>query len=401
MSTTPRTRVARVITRMNIGGPAWHVTILSTRLGPEFETRLLVGEEDAREGSMFDTARAAGAEIVHVPGLKREPSPVDDLRVAIWLYRYFRVWRPQIVATHMAKAGALGRTAAFLARVPIRIHTFHGHVLEGYFGATKNSVYATMERLLDLVTTRFVAISPMLKRDLERMGIGKRRTALIRLGLDLERFAEVPARGALRAGLGISPEVPLVGIVGRLVPIKGHDLFLEMAARVVERKPDAHFVIVGDGELWDSLQQQVQRLRLGERVHLTGWRQDLENVYGDLDVLVCSSLNEGTPVSVIEAGAAGVPVVATDVGGVRDVIVDGETGLLAASGDAASLARRVIQVLNDRALAEAMSAAARRWVTGRYSADRLVDDIRTLYLSLLPRQAAPDSLATPTPRIQL
>jgi len=169
----------------------------------------------------------------------------------------------------------------------------------------------------------------------------------------------------------------------------------------MERRPEAQFAIVGDGELWDSLQQQAQRLRLGERVHFTGWRRDLEAVYSDLDVLVCSSLNEGTPVSAIEAGAAGVPVVATDVGGVRDVIVDGETGLLAASGDAAGLARRVIQVLDDRALAEAMSAAARRWVTGRYSADRLVDDIRSLYLSLLPRQAAPDSLATPTPRIQL
>jgi glycosyltransferase involved in cell wall biosynthesis len=391
MSTTRRTRVARVATRLNIGGPALHITILATRLGPEFETVLLVGETDAREGSMLAEAEAAGATVIRVPGLKRKPSLVDDLRAALWLYRYFRSWRPAIVASHMAKAGTLARLAAYFARVPIRIHTFHGHVLDGYFSKAKTFIYLTVERLLGRVTSRFIAISPALAEDLRHMGIGAGKTSVIPLGLDLGRFHDLPERGAFRADLGVGSEAILVGIVGRLVPIKAHDLFLQMASDVRRHREDVEFVIVGDGELWSSLREEVAALGLGDSVHFAGWRRDLPEVYGDLDLVVCCSINEGTPVSVIEACAAGTPVVGTDVGGMGDVITSGETGLLVPSGDRAALTEAVLNVIDNPDRASAMSTAARATVIQKYSAERLVEDIRRLYFDLVPGASAESS----------
>ncbi len=384
MSTTSKIRVARVATRLNIGGPALHVTILATRLGPEFETVLLVGETDAREGSMLGEAEAAGATVIQVPGLKRKPALVADLRAALWLYRYFRSWRPTIVASHMAKAGTLARLAGFLARVPVRVHTFHGHVLDGYFSKTKTFLYLSVERLLSKITSRFIAISPALAADLREMGIGAGKTSVIPLGLDLGRFQDLPERGAFRADLGVGPDAILVGIVGRLVPIKAHSLFLEMASDVRRRRGDVEFVIVGDGELWSTLQEQVMALELENCVHFAGWRRDLPEVYRDLDLVVCCSFNEGTPVSVIEACAAGTPVVGTEVGGMGDVISSGETGLLVPSGDRAALTEAVLGIVDNPAKAAKMSTAARAIVTRKYSADRLVEDIRRLYFELVP-----------------
>jgi glycosyltransferase involved in cell wall biosynthesis len=257
-------------------------------------------------------------------------------------------------------------------------------VLDGYFSAAKTFLYLSVERLLGMITSRFIAISPALAEDLRRMGIGAGKTAVIPLGLDLGRFQDLPERGALRADLGIRPDATLVGIVGRLVPIKAHGLFLEMAAEVRRGRDDVEFVVVGDGELWSSLQQRVGALGLRDCVHFAGWRRDLPEVYADLDLVVCCSINEGTPVSVIEACAAGKPVVGTDVGGMRDVISAGETGLLVPSGDLHALTAAVLSVIDSPEDAARMSAAARSIVTRTYSAERLIDDIRKLYFELVP-----------------
>lgn len=361
-----------------------HVTILATRLGPEFETVLLVGETDAHEGSMLAEAEAAGATVITVPGLKRAPALFDDLRATLWLYRYFRAWRPTIVASHMAKAGSLARVAGYLARVPVRVHTFHGHVLDGYFGKAKTLIYLSVERLLAVVTSRFIAISPSLAADLHRLGIGKGKTSVVPLGLDLGRLHDLPERGAFRADLGVGPDAILIGIIGRLVPIKAHTLFLEMASEVRSRRDGIEFAIVGDGELWSYLQAKVDALGLRDSVHFAGWRRDLPEVYRDLDLVVCCSINEGTPVSVIEACAAGTPVVGTDVGGMGDVITSGETGLLVPSGDCAALTEAVLKAIDNPAKAAEMSRAARATVTRKYSAERLVEDIRRLYFELAP-----------------
>jgi glycosyltransferase involved in cell wall biosynthesis len=224
---------------------------------------------------------------------------------------------------------------------------------------------------------------------------------LIRIGLDLERFTRAAPRGPFRGAIGVPIDRPLVGIVGRLTPIKRHDLFIAMAEHVSRCRPDVLFAIIGDGELWTALNKEVARRGLADRVHFSGWRQDLESVYADLDVWVCCSVNEGTPVSVIEAGAAAKPVVATDVGGVSDVVVDSETGVLVPSGDSGALSEAVLSLLDDPARAAALGSAARRWVLGRYSADRLLGDIRMLYRSLLDRQPISEPIATTAPTTEL
>jgi glycosyltransferase involved in cell wall biosynthesis len=367
---------------MNIGGPARHVTILTTRAGPEFDGVLLTGEPEAREGSLEDEAVNAGAHVVHVPHLRRPLSPFGDVLALIWLFRYFRREKPAIVATHLAKAGTVGRLAAAMAGVPVRIHTFHGHVLDGYFGRASTTAFTMVERFLGRLTTRFVAISPEIASDLDRLNIGRGKTIVVRLGLDLDHLAGHP-RGALRTELGIGADAPLVGIAGRLVPIKAHDLFLDAAASVSRTHPDARFVIVGDGELWDELHREVESRGLSKIVSFTGWRADLPAVYSDIDVAVCCSRNEGTPVSLIEACAAGRAVIGTRVGGMPDIITPGVNGLLVPSGDAGALAAAMSELIVDPGRRAAMGAAGRSMVLERHGADRMVRELKELYRNLL------------------
>ena len=382
MTSSRPPRIARVITRLNIGGPARHVTILTVRCGPEFDGVLLVGEPEAREGSLLDDAVAAGANVVHVPHLRRPLSPLADLQAFIWLFRYFRRERPEIVATHTAKAGSVGRLAAALAGVRIIVHTFHGHVLDGYFGRIRTSVFVVVERFLGLLTTQFIAISPEIASDLERLGIGHGKTVVVRLGLDLDHLT-IDKPGRLRSDIGVPPGVPLVGIVGRLVPIKAHDLFLAAASLVAKAHPDAHFAIVGDGELWSELHAAVARLGLAERVHFTGWRSDLAEVYSDLDIVVCCSRNEGTPVSLIEACAAGRCVIGTRVGGIADIIATGVNGLLVPSGDSGALATAIEDLISDPAKRGMMGNTGRQMVLERHGSSRMVSELKEVYRRLL------------------
>ena len=387
MTSSRPPRIARVITRLNIGGPARHVTILTARSGPEFDGVLLVGEPEAREGSLLDDAVAAGTNLVHVPHLRRPLSPLADLQAFVWLLRYFRRERPAIVATHTAKAGTLGRLAAAIAGVPIIVHTFHGHVLDGYFGRIRTSVFIGIERFLGLLTTRFIAISPEIESDLERLGIGRGKTVVVRLGLELDHLT-VEKPGRLRAELGVPGGVPLVGIVGRLVPIKAHDLFLAAASTVAKAHPDAHFAVVGDGELWEELHAVVARSGLAARVHFTGWRSDLAEVYSDLDIVVCCSRNEGTPVSLIEACAAGRCVIGTQVGGIADIIAPGVNGLLVPSGDPGALATAIEDLIEDPARRKRMGTAGRQMVLERHGSDRMVRELKDVYRGLLEETPA-------------
>ena len=362
------------------------MTILTVRCGPEFDGVLLVGEPEAREGSLLDDAVAAGANLVHVPHLRRPLSPLADLQAFIWLFRYFRRQRPEIVATHTAKAGSLGRLAAAMAGVPIIVHTFHGHVLDGYFGRIRTSIFVGVERFLGRLTTQFIAISPEIASDLERLGIGHGKTVVIRLGLELDHLT-VDKPGRLRSDLGVPAGAPLVGIVGRLVPIKAHDLFLAAASLVAKAHPDAHFAIVGDGELWSTLHVAVARLGLADRVHFTGWRSDLSEVYSDLDIVVCCSRNEGTPVSLIEACAAGRCVIGTRVGGIADIIATGVNGLLVPSGDSGALATAIEDLIADPARRQIMGKTGRQMVLERHGSGRMVRELKEVYRRLLEGNA--------------
>jgi glycosyltransferase involved in cell wall biosynthesis len=268
------------------------------------------------------------------------------------------------------------------------VHTYHGHVFHGYFCPRKTQIFLWLERLTARFSDRLITISPALKDELANQYhvAPADKFVVVPLGLELAPFAETPRRcGTFRAEFGIASDVPLVGIVGRIVPIKNHELFLAMADRVRQSIPNAHFVIIGDGERRAEIEKLVDDLKLRAAVTFTGWLRDLKPAYSDMDALVISSDNEGTPVSLIEALAAGVPVVSTAVGGVPDLLRHGEYGQIVPPRDPAALAAAVLNVLSEP---ERDQAAIRQAVVAAYNIDRLARDLAALYRDLLARKAA-------------
>lgn len=371
-----RPAVVRMITRLNIGGPARQALSLTSRLRDEYRTMLVAGIPSPSEGELTQP----DVEVVRLP-LVRPLEPRSDVRALVRAAQLLHRERPRILHTHMAKAGSLGRVAARTMRHPPRtVHTFHGHVLEGYFRPAVERAFVTVERGLAHVTDALIAISPEIRDGLLDLGIGRpEQYRVIPLGFDLSEHNQVHGpSGALRARLQLAASVPLVGIVGRLVPIKDHALVL----RAMVRLPDAHLAVLGDGELRGELEAQVEQLGLSPRVHFVGWWTDIPAAMADLDVVVLSSRNEGTPGVLIEAGACARPVVSTDVGGVRSVVDDEVTGLLVPRDDAEAMAAALERVLADRELASRLGHAGREHVA-HFSLDRLVTDIKALYGELL------------------
>jgi glycosyltransferase involved in cell wall biosynthesis len=378
-------RVMRLFSRLNVGGPSLHVVYLTAGLRAlGYETLLVVGREGPREGNLLDWARARGVECLQLHGLGREILPWSDARSLVEIYRLMRRFRPTIVHTHAAKAGLVGRLAARLAGVPVRVHTFHGHVLRGYFGPLRSRAFGLIERGLARTSSAIVAVSDAVKRELVELRVAPAsRIRVIPLGLDLEPLAGSLPRGALRGPARVPADAPLVGCVGRLAAIKDLDTFLAAAALVRRARPEVRFALVGDGEERSRLEQVCRRAGLSDAVHFHGWQRDLASVYGDLDVAVNSSRNEGTPVALIEALAAGRPVVATRVGGTPDLLGDDERGLLVPPGDPQALARAVLDVLTRSDEARARAEAGRAHVLARHTTRRLVHDVDQLYRELL------------------
>jgi glycosyltransferase involved in cell wall biosynthesis len=381
-----KTRVMRVIARLNIGGPAIHTILLTAGLDPaRFESTLVTGVEAACEGNMLDLAAQKGVQPLVIPELGREINPMKDWVTLFKLYRLFRDRRPHIVHSHTAKAGTVGRMAARLAGVPVVVHTFHGHVFHDYFGPLQTRVFIGIERFLASLSDRIVAVSEGQRRELAEYGVASLdKIAVVPLGFELDALLNCePLRGQLRRELGIPDGMALVGIVARLTAIKNHRLFLDAARLIVEAGQEAMFLVAGDGELRAELEAYVAELRLAERVIFTGWRRDLPRIYADLDVVALSSLNEGTPVSLIEAMAAAKPVVATRVGGVSDVILDKESGYLVQSKDAEGLARGILDLLQAPDRAREMGLAGRAAVHPKYASETMLANIEKLYLELL------------------
>ena len=387
-------RVVRVITRLNVGGPSIQAMTLSDRLTSRgFETLLVHGQLDAGEGDMRYLLPSSVA-VRHLPALRRPLAPVHDAVALSQLLNVMRDVRPHIVHTHMAKAGTLGRLAAAMynrtagrgRRVRV-VHTYHGHVLDGYFSATKTRLFLAIERGLARATDRIVAISPRIRTELlEEQRIGRPdQYRVVPLGFELNGLAAIDsaARAQARARLQIPAGVAVVTTVGRLTAIKQHRLFLEAAQLVAKAHPSVVFLIVGDGELRSELEAAASSLHIAERVRLLGWRRDLETIYGATDVFLLTSRNEGTPVALIESMAAACAGVSTDVGGVPDVLQSDAVGLLAANGDASALAGHVTTLLGDPERRRRMGAAGRALVVARYGLDRLVADVETLYRELL------------------
>jgi len=382
-------RVVRAIARLNLGGPAMHVALLTEGLDRRgFRTTLVTGRVGKGEADMADFALARGVRPRVLPGLGRDLSAASDLRALGALLSLLRRERPAILHTHTAKAGALGRVAGFLSGVPIRIHTFHGHVFRGYFGAAASYVVRVMERGLGLLTHRVIAVSEEVGRDLaEAYGVvppGK--IEVVPLGLDLEPFLRAgrgEGRGEFRKEIGASAGEPLVGIVGRLVPVKDHAFFLEAGAALLREIPEARLVVVGSGPLEGALRERARALGITGRCSFLGWRRDAARICADLDVVALTSVNEGTPVALIEAAAAGVPVVARAVGGVASALAGVEEATLVPAGaPPAGFAASLAAAIRASAGRPRRPSAA---VLARYSVRRLCDDVERIYREELAR----------------
>lgn len=377
-------RVVRIIARLNIGGPAIQAITLTERLESlGYETLLIRGSEDAREGSMDHLADELGVRPLRIPRMGRELG-MGDVLAFVRIVRELRRFGPDIVHTHAAKAGTLGRLAALVpgrGRPRVLVHTFHGHTLTGYFSPRRAAFFTRLERFLAKRTTRIIAVSEEVRDDLVRLGIAPvERFEVIRLGLDLERFlVDEPARAdqgaALRAALGIPSDARVVTLIARLVPIKRVDRFLAVATQLAGELDDVWFLVAGDGELRERLRAQPQP----ERVVWAGFQRDVPAICFASDVVVLTSDNEGTPVSLIEAQAAGVPVVSTRVGGAASVVAPGSGTLVAEADDVAGFAQAVRTLLERGTVAD----NARAHVVQTFSLDRLVVDIDDLYRRLL------------------
>ncbi len=377
-------KVLRIIARLNIGGPAIHVLLLTKGLDKErFVSHLVAGMVSEGEGDMAHIAAGMGIEPCVVTELKREIKLKDDFKAFLKLYRLMKRMKPDIVHTHTAKAGALGRVAAILNRVPVRIHTFHGHIFHSYFGDLRTRIFMAIEKILARFTNRIVVISQTQLNEVERKYkiAPPGKCSIIPLGLDLEPFFNLDRRDGIRKKLSIDEDGLLVGIIGRLVKVKNHRMFLEVVRRIRLEAPDikVKFLIVGDGTLRKDLEARAKELGIEDSVVFIGWRTRLEEVYKGLDIACLTSLNEGTPISLIEAMAAGRPVVATDVGGVRDVVVHNESGFLSPSGDVERFSRNLSELLKDKDKRDQMGRRARMSVCEKFSKERLFEDIERLY----------------------
>lgn len=378
-------RILRVIARLNIGGPAIHVTLLNHHLqAPRFQSLLAAGKIESGEGDMAYLAEEMNVKVHTLEFLARSINPAGDLRSLFELYKLMKQFKPDVVHTHTAKAGFLGRVAAWLARVPVRVHTFHGHVFDGYFGKLKTHIFLTMERIAARLSDRIFTLTDSLREDISQTyGVCPiEQIQVLPLGLNLERFRESKRGvGDFRKVWNIDPESKIIGIVGRLVPIKNHELFLETAAIVAEKLPEAVFAIVGGGELMPVLRQQALELGLEEKVRFTDWQQELCPIYSDLDTLVLCSDNEGTPVSIIEALTAGCPVVSTDVGGVSELLQGGKLGRLVPRRDSSALAEAILASLEDTVTVE-----QRDYMRESFGIERLVGDLENIYTDLLEQK---------------
>jgi glycosyltransferase involved in cell wall biosynthesis len=383
-------KVLRVIARLNVGGPALHVAYLTAGLADRgYDTTLVAGTVARGEESMAFVAQQRGVRIETLDELHRDVAPFRDARAIVRLARLIRRERPTILHTHTAKAGAVGRIAAMLAggaRPPVIVHTFHGHVLRGYFGAAVSLGFRTLERWLAKVTTALIAVSPEVRDDLVRLGVAPAsKFRVVRLGIELDERVAAGAgtRDDIRKLLGLSHEAFVVGWVGRMTAVKRTADVLHAMRRLLDGNVDAYLLLVGDGPERRELENHAHDLGIARRCLFLGYQNDVAGFYSAIDVLLLPSANEGTPVSVIEALAAERPAVATRVGGVPDVIRDGVDGFLVAFGDTDSLGDRLAELARDPALRARMGTQGRARVLERYAVARLVDDVDRLYRSLL------------------
>jgi len=396
-------KILRILNRMAVGGPVLNATYLSKYLPSEFETLLVVGAKEEHEKSASFIAQQLGLDVVTIPQMKRAVNPFDDFEAFQAIRKLIRDFQPDVVHTHASKPGVVGRLAASIEGVPAIVHTFHGHTFNSYFNSFKTNVYLNVERYLARKSSAIVAISDTQKKELvEKFKIApEEKFRMIQLGLDLDKFSEnqVEKRAKFRSEFGLTDDEIAIGIIGRLVPVKNHSLFLKGIAHVLSnstRKIKAF--IIGDGECREALQNKAGELGIrftseNDTVHhhplvFTSWRSDVDVINAGLDIVTLTSLNEGTPVSLIEAQAANKPIVSTRVGGIGDIVKEGQTALLADVDDHATFCEHLLNLVQNDNLRKELGSDGSYYVMCRFSYQRLVKDMSELYYELLSEREA-------------
>ncbi|MFH1479380.1 MAG: glycosyltransferase family 4 protein [Candidatus Omnitrophota bacterium] len=386
-------KIIRIIARLNIGGPARNAVLLTKELETRgFKTLLVCGEISQGEGDMRYIAQEYGVRPITIRWLTRELSLKKDFQ-AFWdIFSIIWKEKPDIIHTHTAKAGTLGRLAGIcynlinlimLRRRRCRlVHTFHGHVFHSYFGKKKTGFFILVERSLAFFTDRLVTVSSALQKELtsDFRIAEKDKISVVELGFDLDELLKLPHKE--------EGEVIVVGTVGRLTSIKNHAMLFNVAYNIKSRGlgKKVRFVVVGDGELGEELENYAEKLGIKDMIEFKGWIRDLPKIYKELDIVSLTSLNEGTPVSLIEAMAAGRSVISTNVGGVSDVIEDGKSGYLVTPGNADEFTEKLMDLVKDPAKREEFGRNGRILVEKRFSKERLVNDMAKLYNDILKKE---------------
>jgi glycosyltransferase involved in cell wall biosynthesis len=372
-------KIAQIITRLDPGGSADVVLALCERLDrARFDVTLVTGPGSDSAAAPPDVAGRVGVDVTECAGLTREVSAWRDFRALMSLYSYLRRLRPHVVHTHTSKAGALGRLAAAWCGIPV-VHSPHGHLFYGYYGALGTELVVAAERMLAPYAGRIAVLTETSRTEHLERGIGRMpQYEVVPSGIDLGRFTPDPTRrGRMRTELGLTDEF-LIGWIGRFSEVKAPDVFIDACARVADRVDTARFVLAGDGELRDETEARAAKLGVAGRCQFLGRRDDIPALLNACDLLVLSSRNEGLGLAAIEAMACGVPVVATDVGGLHELLPDGP---LAPPDDPEALARRMIAMINDTSRRKVLVAAGLERATA-YGLDEMTERFAAIYEEL-------------------
>lgn len=384
-------KVLRIINRFNIGGPTYNAAFLTKFISEDYETLLVGGLPEKDESDSLHILEDYGVKPLLIPEMKRIPNFRSDREAYRKIKQIIEEFQPDIVHTHAAKAGALGRKAAKACGVPVIVHTFHGHVFHSYFGKAKTMIYKVIERRLAKLSTGIVAISPIQKEELSSIhGICKAdKIKVIPLGFDLTKFQENrnEKRPETRKKWNLEEDEVAVAIIGRLAPIKNHGLFLDVIEILAKKGVKARFFIVGDGQERDFIEQRATQLEktYGLKIELTSWIKDIAAFNAGMDIICLSSDNEGTPVSLIEAQASGVPVISTDVGGVKDILDEGETGFVVPKKDPAAFGEKLQLLIENKEIRTKMSQNGWNFVRDKFHYTTLVKNMENYYAELIEK----------------
>lgn len=385
-------RILRIQSRICIGGPALNTIYLCSSMNPEqYESLLVSGKLLDDEKSIETFAKDKGVNIHIIDQMGRSFSLLNDIRTFFKLIKLIRHYKPHIVHTHTAKAGALGRLAAFWCRVPIRIHTFHGHVFTGYFNSIISTFIIWIERSLARLTHRIIAISPRQQHDLVTRFriVPQDKCTIIRLGFDLEKLKQGDANIFCKRW-NLSPQTKIAAIIARIVPIKNHKLLLNAIAHWRTLNPqatpdDIRFLIIGDGKGRQNLETHSQKLGITDFCLFTGWQTDMANIYAALSLNILVSKNEGTPVSLIEGLSVGVPVLSTDVGGIRDFTDDSCATIVPPSISPIELGQTVHDIFSITQEQKTVSSQKQNEIQEMFSYKRLAKEMEELYQNLIKK----------------